>query len=99
MNAGAQEINSGDRAGTDLLLRISVAAQRLNEQRERWLNPPEWIEPIARAVDAEDDFADVPEDVRALKERRGSLRGSVGTLAPPQGGGRPHLGSRSCHGG
>ncbi len=46
--------------------RISEAAAVLNEQRERWLNPPEWIEPIAQAVDAEDDFADVPEDARAL---------------------------------
>jgi hypothetical protein len=46
--------------------RISEAAAALNEQRERWLNPPEWIEPIARAVDAEDDFADLPEEARAL---------------------------------
>ena len=46
--------------------RISNAARQLNEQRERWLNPPEWVEPIARAVDAEDDFADVPEEARGL---------------------------------
>ncbi len=46
--------------------RISEAARVLNEQRERWLNPPEWIDPIAEAVDAEDDFADVPEEARAL---------------------------------
>ncbi len=46
--------------------RISEAAKELNEQRERWLNPPEWIEPLAAAVDAEDDFADVPEEARAL---------------------------------
>ncbi|MCC7316546.1 MAG: class I SAM-dependent DNA methyltransferase, partial [Planctomycetes bacterium] len=46
--------------------RISEAARELNEQRERWLNPPEWIEPIARAVDAEDDFADVPAEARPL---------------------------------
>ena len=38
----------------------------LNEQRERWLNPPEWIEPIARAVDEDDDFSDVPEEAREL---------------------------------
>lgn len=43
---------------------IGEAAHDLCEQRERWLNPPEWIEPIAAAVDAEDDFADVPEDAR-----------------------------------
>lgn len=46
--------------------RISEAARELNEQRERWLNPPEWIEPIAKAVDAEDDFADVPAEARPL---------------------------------
>ena len=44
--------------------RISEAAKQLNEQRERWLNPPEWIEPIAKAVD--DDFSDVPEEAREL---------------------------------
>ncbi len=46
--------------------RIAEAAKEINEQRERWLNPPEWVEPIAQAVDAEDDFADVPEEARAL---------------------------------
>ncbi|MFQ5589870.1 MAG: class I SAM-dependent DNA methyltransferase, partial [Phycisphaerae bacterium] len=46
--------------------RISEAANQLNEQRERWVNPPEWIEPIAKSVDAEDDFTDVPEEARAL---------------------------------
>lgn len=38
---------------------IGDAAAALNEQRERWLNPPEWVEPIAARIDAEDDFADV----------------------------------------
>ncbi|MCA9311138.1 MAG: class I SAM-dependent DNA methyltransferase [Phycisphaerales bacterium] len=38
---------------------IAEAARVLDEQRERWLNPPEWVEEIAAAVDAEDDFADV----------------------------------------
>ncbi|MGB2985490.1 MAG: DNA methyltransferase [Phycisphaerae bacterium] len=46
--------------------RIAQAAKELNEQRERWLNPPEWIEAIAQAVDAEDDFSDVPEEARGL---------------------------------
>jgi len=46
--------------------RISEAARQLNEQRERWLNPPEWIEPIAKAVDAADDFSDVPKEAREL---------------------------------
>ncbi len=46
--------------------RISTAARALNEQRERWLNPPEWIELIARDVDSKDNFDDVPEKARAL---------------------------------
>ena len=46
--------------------RIDEAAVELNAQRERWLNPPEWIDLIARAVDGEDDFADVPADARPL---------------------------------
>jgi hypothetical protein len=46
--------------------RIAAAAKALNDQRERWLNPPEWIEPIARKIDAADDFADVPEGARPL---------------------------------
>lgn len=50
----------------DTYRRISEAARELNEQRERWLNPTEWIEPLARAVDAADDFADVPADARPL---------------------------------
>jgi hypothetical protein len=40
-------------------VRIAEAAKTLNEQRERWLNPPEWIEPLAARIDAADDFADV----------------------------------------
>jgi len=54
------------RAERELYDRISKAAKALNEQRERWLNPPEWIGPIAEQVDAEDDFAEVPEEARAL---------------------------------
>ena len=38
---------------------ISECAATLNEQRERWLNPPEWVQPIADRIDSEDDFADV----------------------------------------
>jgi hypothetical protein len=53
-------------AGEPICARIAAAAKELNEQRERWLNPPEWIEPIARAVDAADNFADVPEPARPL---------------------------------
>ncbi len=46
--------------------RLGEGAKELNALRERWLNPPEWIEPIAAAVDAADDFADVPEEARPL---------------------------------
>ena len=52
--------------GDSLRARISDAAAALNEQRERWLNPPEWIGPIAEQVDATDDFADVPPEARGL---------------------------------
>jgi len=55
--------------GDALWQRISAAAKALNDQRERWLNPPEWIGPIEEAVDEEDDFADVPEAARALIRR------------------------------
>ena len=35
-------------------------------KRERWLNPPEWIEPLAAKIDAADRFEDVPEAARPL---------------------------------
>ena len=38
---------------------IGECAATLNAQRERWLNPPEWVQPIADKIDATDDFADV----------------------------------------
>ena len=46
--------------------RISEAAKELNEMRERWLNPPEWIDPLAARIDATDDFSDVPAEARPL---------------------------------
>ena len=49
----------GGRARADPHDAIAQSAKDLNEQRERWLNPPEWIEEIAEQVDAADDFADV----------------------------------------
>ncbi|MBN2581504.1 MAG: class I SAM-dependent DNA methyltransferase [Planctomycetes bacterium] len=52
-----------------LVARIAEAARTLNEQRERWLNPPEWLDEVAAAVDREDSFADVPEASRALLRR------------------------------
>ena len=47
-------------------LRIAEAAKALNEQRERWLNPPDWIELLAAKIDAVDTFDDVPKEARAL---------------------------------
>jgi hypothetical protein len=46
--------------------RISQAAEELSAQRERWLNPPEWIDPIAKSVDLTEDFSDVPPEARPL---------------------------------
>jgi hypothetical protein len=43
---------------------IAEAALDLNELRERWLNPPEWIEPLRQQVLATEDFSEVPEDAR-----------------------------------
>ena len=54
---------------TEAYRRIGEAAKGLNEQRERWLNPPEWIELIERKVDEQDTFEDVPEEARALIRR------------------------------
>ena len=45
---------------------VAEAAAELNGMRERWLNPPEWIDPIAGAIDEADDFADVPAEARPL---------------------------------
>ncbi len=46
--------------------RIDAAAKELNEQRERWLNPPEWINSVAQYVDHKHDFSDVPAEARDL---------------------------------
>jgi hypothetical protein len=45
---------------------IADAAKQLNELRENWLNPPEWIKPIEDAVDRFEDFSDVPAEARPL---------------------------------
>jgi SAM-dependent methyltransferase len=52
---------------------IAAAAKALNDQRDRWLNPPEWIAEVAAEVDAKDDFADVakvsgPEAQRLIRQ-------------------------------
>jgi hypothetical protein len=57
---------AGGTPATQLHARIAAAAAALNEQRERWLNPPELIAPIARNVDSLYDFSDVPADARPL---------------------------------
>jgi hypothetical protein len=49
--------------------RIAAAAKGLDEQRERWLNPPEWIKPLEERIDAADKFQDVPPDARPLIRR------------------------------
>ncbi|MEQ8771069.1 MAG: hypothetical protein RIB60_11245 [Phycisphaerales bacterium] len=53
----------------DLHDAIADAAKALDDQRERWLNPPEWVAEIAERVDAADDFADV-ERVSGAEARR-----------------------------
>jgi hypothetical protein len=45
---------------------LTESAKMLNDQRERWLNPPEWLDLLAARVDAADDFADVPAPARPL---------------------------------
>src|SRR5208283_2494743 len=45
---------------------IAAAARELNDLRERWLNPPELLAPLAQILDATDKFLDVPEDARPL---------------------------------
>ena len=49
-----------------LYRRISAAAKALDAERERWLNPPEWIEPLAATVDMADDLSDVPKSAQPL---------------------------------
>lgn len=58
-------------------LRISEAAAELNEQRERWLNPPEWIGPLAEMIDRRDDFSDVPGDLNDPASPRALIRQSA----------------------
>jgi hypothetical protein len=48
---------------------IAAAAKELNDLRERWLNPPEWLSLIEEKVDAEENFSDVPAEARPLLRR------------------------------
>jgi hypothetical protein len=68
--------DSGIAAGS-AYARIAEAARALNEQRERWLNPPEWIGPIAAAIDAQDDFGDVPAEARGLIRQSAIMAAAV----------------------
>jgi hypothetical protein len=53
--------------GADAVVRpVEGSAAALHEAREGWLNPPEWIAPIAARVDSATRFADVPEAARPL---------------------------------
>lgn len=48
-------------SGDPLHEAISTAASELDTQRERWLNPPEWVKPIEDKIDRFDSFDDVAE--------------------------------------
>jgi hypothetical protein len=48
---------------------IAAAAKELNDLRENWLNPPEWIKPIEEAVDRFEDFKGVPAEALPLLRR------------------------------
>jgi len=43
-----------------------MAKSQTHKLNARHIYPPEWIEPIAKAVDRDDDFADVPLEARGL---------------------------------
>jgi hypothetical protein len=55
----------------------------VSEQHERRLNPPEWLEPIAAAIDAADNFADVPAEARPLI-RHSAIMAAAAHGRPPQ---------------
>lgn len=50
---------------------IGDAAKQLNDLREAWLNPPEWIAAVEKQVDIKyrEELAAVPDDVRPLVRR------------------------------
>jgi hypothetical protein len=57
--------------------RIAETAQQLNNLREHWLNPPEWIDPIARMIDGADKFEDVPAQARPLIRQSAIMAAAV----------------------
>ena len=49
---------------------IAEAAQRLNELRENWLNPPEWVDRVPEVVEGYPDrIIPKPEHEKELKKR------------------------------
>ena len=49
---------------------IAAAAQRLNQLRENWLNPPEWVDMVPEVVAGYPDrIIPKPEYAKAIKER------------------------------
>ncbi|MBL8522545.1 MAG: class I SAM-dependent DNA methyltransferase, partial [Betaproteobacteria bacterium] len=49
---------------------IATAAKRLNELRENWLNPPEWVDVVPEVVAGYPDrIIPKPEYAKAIKER------------------------------
>jgi hypothetical protein len=49
---------------------ITSAAKRLNELRENWLNPPEWVDVVPEVVPGYPDrIIPKPEFAKAIKER------------------------------
>ena len=49
---------------------IATAAQRLNQLRENWLNPPEWVDVVPEVVPGfPDRIIPKPEFTKAIKER------------------------------
>jgi hypothetical protein len=49
---------------------IAAAARRLNELRENWLNPPEWVERVPEVVPGfPDRIVPKPEHTAELKKR------------------------------
>nr|WP_269060118.1 DNA methyltransferase [Citromicrobium bathyomarinum] len=61
------DIPAADYAADPRAHAIAAAAARLNELRENWLNPPEWIERVPEVVEGYPDRI-LPKDEAAAKE-------------------------------
>lgn len=60
-------IPAADVADNPRAVRISAAAKRLNDLRENWLNPPEWVDRVPEVVAGYPDRI-VPKNEAAAKE-------------------------------